>query len=457
MTEICIDDQPQFFVDDHLVDNRWGVEYLTEAVIRVFHAPVKHAGNPVIAGRGGYVNVLREGGRFRMWYQDYWDQSWEPRKYTYGVAYAESEDGVDWRLPTIGRHAFKGTKDNNIVLLGPGGGRAEVPYLLDVPEQYRRGYAYLLLYLTDEPESARLIGSHDGINWDPASDICIASGFTPDTHGSIVWDPRRERFVWFTRATNLYRDRGARRKVARLEHARLWQEWPIRSENILLPDRLDAETVHNYFYGMPTRYYAGIYWGFLWPYRHQEDIYTALAFSRDGRHFQRPAERPPLIDLGAEGAWDAGMVMASNWVEVGDEWWIYYAGTGGLHKERDPVPGIGLARLRKEGFASLRSPAGGGFVVTKLLQGPGGRLLLNANASGGELRVRLTDYERAPLPGYGAPSRPISGDGVRQAVQWDGLDAAVPAQRPLRLEFEMRGLVDLYGFCFSAISKPQSK
>ena len=295
MQEIRIDGQPQFFIDDYLVDNRWGVEYLTEAITRVFHAPVKHPANPLIAERGGYVNVLRADGRFRMWYQEYWDQSWTPRKYTYGVAYAESEDGLNWQLPRIGRHAFKDTTDNNIVLLGPGGNRAEVPYLLDVPEKFRRGYEYLLLYLSDAPKSARLIASHDGINWDPASDCCIAAGFTPDTHGSIVWDPRLERLVWFTRATNLYRNRGARRKIARLEHASLWDEWPIRSENILLPDQLDAETHHHYFYGMPTRFHAGIYWGFLWPYRHQEDIYTALAFSRNGRDFQRPADRPCLI------------------------------------------------------------------------------------------------------------------------------------------------------------------
>ena len=94
MREIPIDEQPQFFIDDYLVDNRWGVEYLTETVKRVFHTPVKHPANPVIANRGGYVNVLYEGGRFRIWYQEYWDQSLEPRKYTYGVAYAESEDGL---------------------------------------------------------------------------------------------------------------------------------------------------------------------------------------------------------------------------------------------------------------------------------------------------------------------------------------------------------------------------
>jgi len=198
---------------------------------------------------------------------------------------------------------------------------------------------------------------------------------------------------------------------------------------------------------MPTRYYGGIYWGFLWPYQHQEVIYTALAWSRDGRNFQRPVNRPRLLDLGAQGAWDGGMAMASNWLEVGDEWWMYYTATRGRHKEFDPGPGIGLARLRKEGFASLRSPPGGGFVVTKTLLSPGGILRVNADAAKGELRVRLTDYGRAPLPGF--ESRPITGDGVRQEVCWDCGSAAIPAGGPLRLEFEMKGIVDLYSFCLS--------
>ena len=78
-----ISHEPQFFVDDYLVDNRWGVEYLKETVTRVFHPPYKDKRNPLIAGRGGYVNVVRDeqAGVFRMWYQDYWDQSLEPWKY----------------------------------------------------------------------------------------------------------------------------------------------------------------------------------------------------------------------------------------------------------------------------------------------------------------------------------------------------------------------------------------
>jgi len=447
-----IEHTPQLFVDDHLVDNRWGVEYQTEAVTRVFHAPVKHEGNPVIAGHGGYVNAVRddEAGLFRMWYQEYWDQSLEPRKYTYGVAYAESEDGVTWRLPRIGRHSFKGTVDNNIVLLGPEAGRAECPWLMDLPEEHRRGYRYVLLYLTDTPNGARLIGSQDGITWDAGREVVIAPGFVPDTLGSIVWDPRTARFTWFTRATDIYRERGQRRKVARLQHDRLWDRWPICTENIALPDQLDARTGHHYFYGMPVRLYGGVYWGFLWPYRAGEDIYTALAFSRDGRDFQRPADRPRLLDVGPEGSWDAGMVLATpGWVEVGDEWWIYYSGTSGPHKEHEPVPGIGLARLRKEGFASLRSPAGGGFVVTRVFGCPGGRLSVNADAAGGQVRVRVTDHKRQPVGRWGESSQLVTGDSVRHEVTWDGVGSCLPAGQEMRLEFEMAGRVDLYSFCFA--------
>ena len=449
---VAIDHDPQFFIDDHLVDNRWGVQYLAETVTRVFHPPRKDESNPVIAGNGGYVNVARDErtGLFRLWYQDYWDQSLNPRRYTYGIAYAESEDGIHWKLPRIGKYEFKGTRDNNIVLLGPDNGRAEGQFLLEVPPEHRRGYAYLMLYLTDVrgQRGMHLIGSQNGIDWDSAGDVRIAADFTPDTQASIVWDPRQAKYVCFTRATNIYRARGERRKIARLEHTALWERWPVVPENILLPDSLDAETGHNYFYGMPTRYHAGIYWGFLWPYRHQEDIYTELAFSRDGRNFQRLPDRPRLIDLGPGKSWDSGMVLGSpGWLDVGDQWWIYYSGTNGPHKCQALTPGIGLVRVRKEGFVSLRSPAGGGFVVTRLLRWPGGRLYVNANVGQSEMTVRITDYDRQPLRNFDSgPSDPIVGDSVRHEVKWKDGDIRDLSGRAIRLEFFMKGLVDLYTF-----------
>ena len=192
---LAIDHEPQLVVDDYLVDNRWGLREPVETITRVAHRPVKHPGNPVIAGDGGYVNVVRDEltGRFRMWYQAYWDQSMNPRRYTYATAYAESDDGINWKLPRFGKYEFKGTRDNNIVYFGPSEGGAECQFLLNVPENQHRGYRYVMLYATYERDSRgmHLIGSQDGITWDPASDVRIAPDFVPDTQNSIVWEPRR--------------------------------------------------------------------------------------------------------------------------------------------------------------------------------------------------------------------------------------------------------------------------
>jgi len=63
--------------------------------------------------------------------------------------------------------------------------------------------------------------------------------------------------------------------------------------------------------------------------------------------------------------------------------------------------------------------------------------------------VRLTDYERKPLPGFDAPSRPIVGSHIRHEVTWERGQITGLEGRELRLEFEMKGIVDLYSFCFT--------
>jgi hypothetical protein len=77
-----------------------------------------------------------------------------------------------------------------------------------------------------------------------------------------------------------------------------------------------------------------------------------VAGSKDGIHFERHPLRPRLVDYGPGDSWEDEMVIASSWVEVGDEWWIYYAGWDGPHITRDRNSAVGLAKLRKEGFVS---------------------------------------------------------------------------------------------------------
>lgn len=446
-----ITNDPQLFVDDYLVDNYWGVKYTTETVSRFIHTPVKNEANPVVKGEGGYVNVVydEEDKIFRMWYQDFWILSLEPFKYTYAIAYAESKDGLNWKLPKIGKYSFKGTKDNNIVLRGLNDATAACPFILDLPKEQRRGYKYIMQYNT-APHGVYLVGSNDGINWDTAKRMRIMADYGPDTQGSIVYDPRTKKYTFFARATNIFGGEvGMRRKVSAMEHNELWSEWPIYPENVMLPDEVDARKGAWKFYGMPTKYYAGIYWGMLWPYSLlNHTIVTELAFSRDGWHFSRFPDRQPLIGLGKENTWDHGMILGSpNWLEVGDEWWLYYFGTDTDHSSKNNIPGIGLARIRKEGFVSLRTPQGGGNIVTRLLRWPGGKLYVNADAGSGEITVKVTGYDRKPIDGFDPePSLAIKGDKIRHEVKWKNGNINRLKGREIRLEFFIKSSGDVYGF-----------
>ena len=456
-----IGSEPQFFVDDYIVDNRWALRIGKEAMVRALHPPIKDERNPLIKGRGGYVNVVwdDEAKLYRMIYQDFWIQSPKPDfKFTYAIAYAESKDGIEWTIPSLGMHEWKGTKENNIVLRGLKGARASSPFLLDLPPEHRRVHKFVMIYKTTD--GVHLIGSDDCIHWRKESDVRIGHRFWPDTQSCIVWDPKRAEFVWFTRATDRYRDSkgprdgGATRRVARLANKALWAEWPIATQNILIPDAEDAKQGFDFIYGMPTRYHAGIYWGFSWPFKLNTDIYTELVISRTGRTFERFPDRPRLIDLGPEGAWDAGMVFGSpGWTEVGDTWRIYYCGYDGPHGSHDRTPGIGMATIRKEGFVSLRGPKGGGVVCTRTIRWPGGRLLVNCDAKDGELKVRVSDGKRKPVEGYGYDDcAAFTGDSTAQEVTWKEKRIGDLAGQVIRLEFFLRK-ADLYTFRADAAEK----
>lgn len=463
--------ESQFFIDDYIVDNRWPLRKREEVLVRTIHQPVKHPANPVLPGRGGYVNVVwdEQTKLYRMLYQDFWYYSREPLKYTYAVAYAQSSDGIEWETPNLGFYTWKETKKNNICWQAPSdrdGPRtigAYSQYLLNIPEEHRRGFKYVMYYVT--ADGVHLVGSNDCIHWDESSVTLIGDDFHPDTHASIVWDPDRKIFVWFTRATDRYGDganiiRGATRRVARLENSELWTTWPLETQNILIPDAEDAGGLSaghlggfNFYYGMPTCHHAGIYWGFLWPYRLDAGlIETQLAISRNGRVFERLPHRPKLIGLGPEGTWDDGMVFGSpDWIEVGDQWRLYYSGHAGPHHSVERAVGIGLATIRKEGFVSLRGPRHGGVVCTRRIRWPNGRLIVNCDADSlagkpGELRVRVVDSSRRPLPGFDyEDSVPFSGDSTAHEMKWNDRRIDELKGRVVRLEFLLTN-ADLYTF-----------
>ncbi|QDT76767.1 hypothetical protein Mal35_01860 [Gimesia maris] len=459
---VVIGATPQFVFDNYIVDNHYALKYKQQTVERVFHAPQKHPSNPLIAGEGGYVSVRRdpETGTFRMWYQTHTprlDSKGKQKGSNYAIAYAESTDGLKWNRPQLDLYEWKGSRQNNIVWKGITDARASGPCLLDVPEAERKGYRYLMSYHTGGAgkgkNGIRVVGSQDGIHWDKSSDSLLAE-LHSDTLNSIVYDPVAAQYVMYCRAKHIYRtfsgailDTGASRRVARMTGDTLWGEWTSEPQNILIPDQLDAEQQFHFFYGMPVRYHAGIFWGALWPFKMNTDIVTELAFSRDGIQFERLSSRPQLIALGEADRWDDGMVFGTGWVDVGDEWWFYYSGYDGPHG--DPAsrqPGIGLATIKKERLISLHGPRDGGVVITRKLRWQGERLFLNADASQGEIKVRISDGKRKVLEGFDYEDCvPLHADSLRHEVKWNNKSMAALQGEVIRLEIYLRD-ADLFTF-----------
>lgn len=474
-----IGNEPQFVFDLHAVDSTWALHEKLDPVMRVFHGCQKHAANPMLTGDNpSHFWVVRdeESGLFRMWYQlnqriDYKQprQKGQPFYQTF-LAYAESNDGVAWKRPQL--DLFKDQPDGanlprNCVMhrRRPNGlSRIGIPHIVEVPEADRRDYRYHMLYLE---RGIRLIGSRDGIHWDPDSDTLL-SPIGSDHHNTIVYDPKLQEYVMFLRAKHIYLapgqreaydtiEKGAagvrlntgqsRRGVARMTSKGFWDGWTNQPQQIIVPDELDAQANYNFFYGMPVRYWAGIYWGFVQVFRMNDYMHVQLAWSRDGINFDRLPLRPKLVEYGPDGSWDDTMLLACpNWIEVGDQWWVYYCGSDGPHNTADKGLHVGLAMFRKEGFISLRGPSRGGVVCTRQIRWPGGSLRVNADARGGEMRVRVSDALRKPVPGYNYEDGPVfSGNSVSHEVTWNGRSLDAFKDRIVRLEFFLKG-ADLFTF-----------
>ena len=419
---------------------------------------------------GGHT-IVHDSEKFRMWYDSLrlvprkgakdrfeWDQR---------LAYAESDDGLKWRFPNLGLVKFNGSTDNNLLVEW----EARTAYLLrDVPEKDRRGYQYIFQCRSTKPRPGiYLVGSHDGLRWDWDKAMLIAK-VNSDTYNNIVFDEQRQEYVMYLRAKDRYlggqdeiwRDEpvngGESRRIARIASKELWTDWLAAGtiQNIILPDALDFAEGYTRLYLMPAVRHAGIYWGYVGRLKYDlTEMDTHLATSRDGIHFERLPERPKMLSVGPEGAWDHGMVLVyPGWVEVGDEWWIYYRGDDRDHRDSPRNTAVGLLKLRKEGFVSMRGPSGGGVVVTRRIIWPGGDLFINAEATRGELKVRVSDAKRTPIAGLDyADCQSFTGDSVAHKVMWPGKSLAEQKGRELRFEFMLKN-ADLYTLRASGTPAP---
>jgi hypothetical protein len=193
-----------------------------------------------------------------------------------------------------------------------------------------------------------------------------------------------------------------------------------------------------------------------------------LAYSRNGLTWQRAGQRQPFLHRGSPGDWDEMMSCVPTIpIVVGDELNIYYGGSNSHHdwwvvgtREGLDVPeakdisivqhGIGLAKLRVDGFVSLRTgPVREGLLVTPSMAAKGTHLLINANCQpGGYIDVEVTDQQGRVIPGLSrAEVVRFNGNAVGHRINWSKSDLWSESQI-VKLRFWMRNS-DLYSFSFS--------
>jgi hypothetical protein len=168
-----------------------------------------------------------------------------------------------------------------------------------------------------------------------------------------------------------------------------------------------------------------------------------LGFSRDGFHWDRPDRRGFIVGSRTEGSWDRAYLhgAAGVFVVLDDQLVFPYMGTSGIapsgHRGMYTGGAIGLATLRRDGFASLD---GTGVVTTRLVKYKGSHLFANFS---GKLRVELLD-EAGKVIGT---SEVVSADSTKQRIELPGLGEA--AGKSVRLRFHLEDGA-LYAFWVTA-------
>ena len=111
---------------------------------------------------------------------------------------------------------------------------------------------------------------------------------------------------------------------------------------------------------------------------------------------------------------------------------------------------VGLAKLRRDGFASLNGGDEPGSVVTRPLTFQGKSLFVNVEvADGGYIKSAVLSRTSEPLAGYGLEdSVPLTYDTTQGAMRWQNAKNLKPSSTlrdHYRLKFEIKN-AKLYSF-----------
>ncbi len=466
----------QLFIDDFLVEQT--------DLLRTFHLPKKYSGNPVLsatteselmalksdqaqreAGRQQAVCYLGHGGAFydpqEKLFSMFYTAGWRG-----GLAKAHSRDGVYWYKPDSGLGA------GNLVLppgMDKAGGDNSVWLDLGASNPDER-----IKFLTERTyglprtERSAVTTSHTlhTINTAGRMSPAVPAGKAGD-YCSFFYNSFRNVWVY-----SIKRDgpRGRTRYYAESAEFLAPQVFD-RSVFWVGADRLDKPDPRigdaTQLYSLSAVAYESILLGafqiHLGPKNEICDLggfpkFTEikLGFSRDGFHWHRPDRRAFIEATRRDGDWDRGYVHTTTGVclVVGEKLYFPYTAYSGIGPDgrRGMYSGgsIGLAMLRRDGFASMDAHDRAGTLTTRPVIFDGDQVFVNAATAGGSLRLEILDENGTVIAPFSAENcSPISADKTLIPVTWRSRDSVAALRgKPVRFRFHLtRG--SLYAFWVS--------
>ncbi len=476
---IDVGSRRELFLDRHLIDT------LTNTTLNL-HRP-EYAG--IVLRRElpweglhtfGYMTVLKDGGRYRMYYRAHPGGEYADGDQQEATCYAESTDGIHWVKPELNIYEVQGTKKNNVVLAGmPPYSHNFAPFLdarpgVPATERYK---ALAGLSLKGETGLAAFV-SPDGIHWkklreEPVlswkklrEELALGAGaWAFDSQNVAFWSESEKCYVCYFRVFT--------RKMLRTIARSTSKDFVHWSAPVLMKYGDKGTTPPEQFYTNQTQ-----------PYFRAPHIYIAtaarfmegrralsdaqvkeLGIDKDVKWLKNDCSDTVLLSTRGGDRYERTFREAFVRPGLGPRNWVSrsnYAACGivptgptemSLYVHRhNAQESVHVARytLRTDGFASVSASADGGEMTTKPLRFSGDRLAINfATSAAGSVRVEIQDAASNPIPGFALEDCPeIIGDQIERTVSWKrGSDLSALAGRPIRLRFVLKD-ADLYSLRF---------
>ena len=482
----------EIFVDGFLIDQLKG-----EARLRLHHPEPRETSLVFDApwegtGTSGFHCVFKDGNLYRMFYKA-WNIALNQEKKQIvpspgATCYAESDDGIHWRKPNLGLIEFRGSKENNLIMLDHMMGKMKLyagypSVTKDENPAAAPDARYKAMYVTANPKGLLPFKSADGIRWTAMTSAPVITNGAFDSQNLAFWDATRGEYraYWrnFARGDNntaTANPTGVR--SIRTATSRDFIHWENETDLSYVDspeEALYTNVIKPYhraphiFVGFPLRY-VDRGWtesSEALPEREHRELRrainarygtaitdTVIMASRDGVTFKRwneaflrpGIERPDTWNYGHQAlGWH--LVETKSALRGAPDELSFYATesywTGNSSELRRYT-------LRLDGFVSAEAPARGGELITKPVRFQGAHLYLNFSTSAaGSLRVEIQDVDGVPQPGFALDDcAHVFGDSIERRVAWEGGRALTTlAGRPVRLRFVLSD-ADLFAFQF---------